>query len=328
MTIRRRRRSNDGFREESEQNEEDESKPDCDMNPPPSFSSFPSITSRREFLWRLGGGLGGVALAQLLAGERLLADASRFTLHASRRLPHHPARAKRVIQLFMNGGASQMDLFDYKPELVKRHGQKFDPGTGERVEAATSEPGQVLKPVFEFKQHGQCGRWMSSLVPNLATCVDDMAFLMAMTSRTNVHGPGSYLMNTGFLLPGFPCFGAWVSYALGCGRTTCRRSSCCRTRAGCPTIKGNFSAGFLPVTYQGPSSTQAPANRSLICARRLRQNTSRPKPIAKGWLLRKWNGAHLAANDADTGSKRGFAPTSSRQRCVERAGGIRPERRK
>ncbi len=126
-------------------------------------------------------------------------------------VPHHAPRAKRVIQLFMNGGASQMDLFDYKPALYKRAGEKFDPGTGERVEAATSEPGKILKPPFEFRQRGQCGRWVSSVLPHLSECVDDMAFLMAMQSRTNVHGPGSYLMNTGFLLPGFPCMGAWIS---------------------------------------------------------------------------------------------------------------------
>src|SRR5262245_35166085 len=157
------------------------------------LSIKPSV-SRREFLWRFGGGLGGVALAQLLDGQGLLAAPERGTLVSG---PHHPARAKRVIQLFMNGGASQMDLFDYKPELMKRHGRKFDPGTGERVEAATSEPGTVLKPVFEFRRHGASGRWVSSLLPHLAGCVDDMAFLMAMTSKTNVHGPGSYLMNTG-----------------------------------------------------------------------------------------------------------------------------------
>jgi hypothetical protein len=272
------------------------------MKSTPSFSSLPSVSNRREFLWRFGGGLGGVAVAQLLGAESLLADASRFTLHASRGLPHHPARAKRVIQLFMNGGASQMDLFDYKPELVKRHGQKFDPGTGERVEAATSEPGQVLKPVFEFKQHGQCGRWLSSLLPNLATCVDDMAFLMAMTSRTNVHGPGSYLMNTGFLLPGFPCFGAWVSYALGCETDNLPAFVVLPDPRGLPyNQKGNFSAGFLPVTHQGTvintgageplAHLRAPATANYISLEADRDGLA---------LLRKWNGAHLAANDADT----------------------------
>src|SRR5438094_8116315 len=108
----------------------------------------PSVLSRREFLWRFGGGLGGIALAHLLGQHGLLvgdetgnlAPVGSALTGALRNGPHRPGRAKRVIQLFMNGGASQMDLFDYKPELIKRHGQKFDPGTGERVEAATSEP--------------------------------------------------------------------------------------------------------------------------------------------------------------------------------------------
>src|SRR5688572_23614662 len=120
-------------------------------------SSSNILSSRRDFLWRYGGGLGGIALAQLLQSHGVFAQE---TPPAAKGIPgiltgrlHHRPRAKRVIQLFMNGGASQMDLFDYKPELFKRHGKKFDPGTGDRVEAATSEPGKVLKPMFEFKQH-------------------------------------------------------------------------------------------------------------------------------------------------------------------------------
>ena len=115
---------------------------------------------------------------------------------------HHRPRAKRVIQLFMNGGASQMDLFDYKPLLFEKAGQKFDPGGGERVEAPTSAPGNILRPPFEFHRHGECGRWVSDQLPHLARHVDRLTFLMAMQSKTNIHGPASYLMNTGFLTPG------------------------------------------------------------------------------------------------------------------------------
>src|SRR4051812_25121320 len=100
--------------------------------------------SRREMLWRLGGGLGGIALAQLLGESGALAE------EVLGKGLHHPAKAKRVIQLFMNGGVSQCDTFDYKPELNKRHGQKFDPGS--RVEAATSSPGAILGSPFAFKQ--------------------------------------------------------------------------------------------------------------------------------------------------------------------------------
>src|SRR5262249_52287422 len=132
---------------------------------------------RREFLWRFGGGLGGVALAHLLGRHELLAERAPAQMHARGNAHlHHPAKVKRVVQLFMNGGASQMDTFDYKPELYQRDGQKFDPGDGSRVEAATSVPGAIMKPPFNFKQHGQSGRWVSSVFPHLATCVDDMAF--------------------------------------------------------------------------------------------------------------------------------------------------------
>jgi Protein of unknown function (DUF1501) len=268
----------------------------------PSFH-HPSFASRRDFLARLGGGFGGLALAQMLGAERLLGgELGSSSFKSQIQPPHHPPRAKRVIQLFMNGGASQMDLFDFKPELAKRHGQPFDPGTGERVEAATSEPGKVLKPGFEFKQHGQCGRWVSSLLPHLAGCVDDMAFLMAMSSRTNVHGPGSYLMNTGFLLPGFPCLGSWVSYALGCETDNLPTFVVLPDPRGLPyNQKGNFTSGFLPVSYQGTvinpgareplAHLRAPASAKFITANADQDGLA---------LLRKWNRAHFAANDADT----------------------------
>src|SRR5580692_8766362 len=112
--------------------------------------------SRREALWRLGGGLGGIALAHLLGREQLLAGSEparpRPELNGGL---HHPAKVRRVIQLFMNGGASQMDTFDYKPELIKRHGEKVDFGI---KAAVTSLPGAVMKCPFPWKQHGQCGR--------------------------------------------------------------------------------------------------------------------------------------------------------------------------
>jgi hypothetical protein len=223
----------------------------------PNFSRIP----RREFLWRFGGGLGGIALAHLLGRNDLLADSLKvgdigLTTAAAR--PelnggiHHRAKVKRIVQLFMNGGASQCDTFDYKPELIKRHGQKFDPGDGSRVEAATSTPGNVMKCPFEWKQHGQCGRWVSSVLPEIATCVDDLAFILSMASKTNVHGPASYMMNTGFTLPGFPCMGAWISYGLGSLSDNLPTFVVLPDTKGLPyNQKGNFSSGFLPVTHQG-----------------------------------------------------------------------------
>ncbi len=214
------------------------------------------IPSRRSFLWRFGGGLGGVALTRMLAGEGLLGGSALAGEGAAelatgeRAGPHFRPRVHRVIQLFMNGGASQMDTFDYKPELDRRHGEKFDPGDGTRVEAATSEPGKIMKSPFAFQRRGQSGRWVSSVFPHLARRVDDLAFLMSIESRTNVHGPASFLMNTGSLLPGFPSMGAWVSYALGNETRNLPTFVVLPDARGLPyNQRGNFSAGFLPATH-------------------------------------------------------------------------------
>lgn len=265
-----------------------------------------SVLDRRSFLWRFGGGLGGIALSGMLAREGLLASKSiagtTAETHAPWRLPHFTPKARRVIQLFMNGGASQMDTFDYKPELFRRHGQKFDPGDGSRVEAATSEPGMVMKPMFEFRQYGQSGRWVSSVFPHLAECVDDLAFLMAMESRTNVHGPASFLMNTGFLLPGFPSMGAWISYGLGSLTDNLPTFVVLPDPRGLPyNQRGNFSAGFLPAAHAatilnlgGPAPIpylRAPGDASFI-----RQDSEQDGLE----LLKRINERHQESNPADT----------------------------
>ncbi|HUE69974.1 MAG TPA: DUF1501 domain-containing protein, partial [Pirellulaceae bacterium] len=162
---------------------------------------------------------------------------------------HHPPKVRRIIQLFMNGGVSQMDTFDYKPELIKRHGEKVDFGL---KAVATSVPGNIMKPPFEFQQHGECGRWVSSVFPHLAQHVDELAFLMAMASKSNVHGPASYMQNTGFVLPGFPAVGSWLSYALGRITDDLPAFVVLPDPKGLPyNNAGNFSAGFLPQAHAG-----------------------------------------------------------------------------
>jgi hypothetical protein len=252
--------------------------------------------SRRELLWRMGGGLGGIALAHLLGRHGLLADTS--APDAGR---HRRAKVRCIIQLFMNGGASQCDTFDHKPVLVKRHGQKFDPGGG-HVEAVTSTPGQVMKSPFAFKQHGQCGRWVSSVFPHLADCVDDLAFLMSMASKTNVHGPASYLMNTGFLLPGFPCLGAWISYGLGSLNDNLPTFVVLPDPRGLPyNNAGNFSSGFLPVIHQG---TIIKANAPTPIANLAPPPSAKfitPESEAEGLgLLRQMNRDHAAQWEGDS----------------------------
>ncbi len=208
------------------------------MNPP---------MSRRSFLWNYGGGLGGIALASLLGRtDRGLAAAAR----APRPGPHHVPRAKRVIQLFMSGAASQVDTFDYKPQLIKRNGEPFDPGG--KVELFQSDPGVVMASPWKWKQYGDSGKRMSGLVPNLAQCVDDMAFLPAMISKSNVHGPATFMQTTGFVLPGFPSVGSWVSYALGSDTDSLPTFVVLPDSRGFgPGGPKNWAAGFLPSSHQG-----------------------------------------------------------------------------
>ncbi len=177
------------------------------------FHRSPAIAqafSRREFLWRSGGGLGGIALASLLGGERLLA--AEPAPHSSL-LPHHRPKAKRVIQMFMGGAASHLDLFDYKPDLVKRDGQKSD--FGEHVEAFQDGLGPWMKPVWPFKPYGQSGKMLGDVVADLGSVVDELAFVHNLVGKTGVHSQATYLQATGFQLPGFPGMGSWVSYGLG-----------------------------------------------------------------------------------------------------------------
>src|SRR5690606_18124344 len=165
--------------------------------------------SRREFLWHFGGGLGGIALAAMLAQEKLLAapDSGEPTV------VHHAPRAKRVVQLFMAGGASPVDTFDYEPMLEKVHGTPSD--FGEPVGAFQDGLGPWMKSPFAFRQYGECGKYLSDVVADLGACVDEIAFIHNMVGKTGVHSAATYLQTTGFQTPGFPGAGCWVSYALG-----------------------------------------------------------------------------------------------------------------
>ncbi len=207
----------------------------------------PPPMTRRQFLWRYGGGLGGIALAHLLSQEGALAAPLEGVL--GREL-HYPPTAKRVIQLFMSGAASQVDTFDYKPLLHQRAGQPFDPG--EKVELFQSDAGVVMPSPWAWKQRGQSGKWVSDLVPCLAECVDDMAFLPAMVAKSNVHGPATFMQTTGFVLPGYPSMGSWISYGLG------SLTDELPTFVVLPDGRGfgpggpkNWGAGFLPSSHQG-----------------------------------------------------------------------------
>ena len=197
--------------------------------------------------------MGGLALASML---------SREPLHAGSGLPaglHHPPRAKRVIQLFMAGAASHIDMFDHKPELIKRHGEKSD--FGEHVEAFQNGLGPWMKSPFEFKRHGSCGKLLSEIVEPLGEVVDDISFVHNMVGKTGVHSQATYLQATGFQLPGFPGAGSWVSYALG------SENEDLPTFVVLPDHRGfasngpkNWGSAFLPTHTQGTTIFPQRAN--------------------------------------------------------------------
>jgi hypothetical protein len=198
-----------------------------------------TLSSRRQMILQSGGGFAALALADMLHGQT-----------AGYPIQHHVPKVKRIIQLFMTGGASPMDLFDYKPELERLDGQMLGPK--EKPEGFTAAAGALMKSPYKFAQHGESGRWVSELFPEQAKLVDQMAFLMAMTTKTNVHGPGTYMMNSGFLLPGFPCMGAWISYALGNLTDNLPTFVVLPDARGLPyNQQGCFSAGFLPTVHEG-----------------------------------------------------------------------------
>jgi hypothetical protein len=219
----------------------------------------PISLSRRGFLCRAGGGFGLVALADTLQGAGLLAADATATANSApvnplaARSAHFAAKAKRVIWLFMNGGQSQVDTWDYKPELAKRDGQSlagFDNKTGFFPE----QVGGLLKSPFKFAQHGQSGTWASEIFPNLAAHVDDLAFIHSCFTETNNHSPALFQINTGMSRMGFPCVGSWVTYGLGSESQNLPGFVVMYDTLGRGLPKGhslNWGAGFLPGVFQG-----------------------------------------------------------------------------
>lgn len=199
---------------------------------------------RREFLSQAGTKFGALALATMLHDEAF-AESS-----GSIQVLHHPPKAKRVVQLFMGGAASHIDLWDHKPMLEKHHGEKSD--FGEHVEAFQNGLGPWMKSPFKFSAHGQSGKMISEVVEPLGDCVDDIAFIHNMKGKTGVHSQATYLQATGFQRPGFPGMGSWVSYALGSINENLP------TFVVLPDHRGfasngpkNWGSAFLPASSQG-----------------------------------------------------------------------------
>ena len=212
--------------------------------------------TRREFLWQAGGGFTGVALAAALGDDGFLqrqalaADGLTPFRNPLRPRPSHvPVRARSVIFLFMYGGPSQIDTFDYKPAMKGMDNRTVQVKTFGR--AGHRQSGRIVEPRWSFKQYGQSGKWVSDLFPHLGTCVDDIAFLHSMTADSPIHGSAMLMMNSGRILSGSPCMGSWINYGLGTVNENLPGFVVMLDPRGGP-ISGakNWSSGYMPATYQ------------------------------------------------------------------------------
>ena len=215
---------------------------------------YEKFTNRRDFLKKAGAGFGLLGLADLLAGSAAQAAGQEPALSGftpsqtapmAPRPSHFPAKARSIIWLFMEGAPSSVDLFDPKPELTKRDGQRI------AIDVFNGNPGPLMKSPFSFQQHGQSGAWVCEKYPNVARHVDDFAFIKSLSSESNDHVPALYQINTGLARPGFPSAGAWITYGLGSESQNLPGYVVLGNSAG---VKGgplNWSAGFLPTSYQG-----------------------------------------------------------------------------
>jgi hypothetical protein len=221
---------------------------------------IPIATSRRDFLFRAGGGLGGIALNWLIQQESRAADPPRPSSNPlAAKKPHFPPKAQRVIFLFMVGGPSQIDLFDPKPALEKWAGQPLPESTG-RPKSQFTTGGEVILPsTRKFRKHGQSGIEISDLMPHLATCVDDICFLRSCWCTSTIHAPAMYELHSGRVIMGYPSLGSWVTYGLGSVSENLPAYCVMPQPEGVPEGGAPcWSAAFLPAVYQGTLLRRGP----------------------------------------------------------------------
>jgi hypothetical protein len=266
----------------------------------PSLASL-HLLDRRGFLANLGTGLGGVALLSLLAEQASAQERAPWRpkilpeAPLAPREPHFPAKAKRIVHIFCSGACSHLDTWDYKPELIKRHGQPM-PG-GEGLVTFQGANGNLTKSPYAFKQRGQSGKYVSDLLPKLAALADEMCFLHSMTAKANTHGPAEAQMNTGFTQEGFPSTGAWISYALGSENKDLPAFVAIPDPRGVPQIgPANWSNGFLPAVFQG---TAFSADKPIPNLRRPAQVSQNAERDVRDFL-KVLNDEHLKRNPGDT----------------------------
>ncbi len=254
-----------------------------------------SLLDRRTFLGQSATGLGAIALTNLLSEQGLLADRSRINParpHAVRP-SHYPAKAKNVLVIFCAGACSQLETWDYKPELIKHDEQLLKDGPTVTFQGPS---GNLARPQYEFRPYGQTGKMCSDMVPHLASMADDYAFIHSLTNKSNTHGPAENYISTGFTLDGFPSMGAWITYALGSENENLPAFVAIPDPRGVPQASvNNWGPGFLPAVFQGtPFNSKQP-----ILNLQPPKSISKKTDIAARDLLKLLNDQHLERNPDD-----------------------------
>lgn len=257
-----------------------------------------ALLDRRRFLGDASTALGAIALASLLDRDRLLAGTSnRIKIHATSpfapRKPHFAAKAKNVLVLFCAGAVSQLETWDYKPELIKWDDKPLPGGPAVTFQGPA---GNLARPQYRFQQRGQTGKWVSDMIPHLSALTDDIAFVHSLTSKSNTHGPAENFLSTGFPLDGFPSLGAWVTYALGSENDDLPAYVAIPDPRGVPQNgANNWGPGFLPAAFQGTVLGANKPVRHLTAP-----GFSREQDEAARELLQKFNTRHLEESGGDS----------------------------
>ena len=270
------------------------------------------LLSRRNLLGQFATGLSGMALAALVARD---ASAAPVPGEAADPPPHHPPKARRAIQIFLQGGLSQVDSFDYKPELARLHGQSV-PGK-EKPVAFMGKVGLLHRPHFEFRQRGQSGLWISDLFPHLAEAADELTVINSLWSGTGNHTPATYEANSGFRTLGFPAAGTWISYGLGCEVDNLPTFVVLPDSRSLPTGgANNWTSGFLPARHQGVVlSTSGPPVRDLRPASGIDAATQQARFAALAEINRKHLEQH-GGDDALEGRLRSYELAARMQLAI------------
>ena len=243
--------------------------------------------TRRQWLQRSANGFGAVALSAMLA-EQGRAQGGKD----GGAIPHHRATAKSVIFLYMDGGPSQVDTFDYKPALEKYHGQDPAKAIGKLEPTQFASVGKVMASPWKFKQCGRSGAWVSELFPFLSTCVDEMAFVKSVVSKFSEHTSANYFLHTGSGVQGRPSWGAWCGYGLGVGNKELPGFVILNGGLIPPGGLDNFNSGFLPAAHQG--SVFRAGNPPVANVVPLEASSARQQ--AKLALMRKLDAAQSGAD--------------------------------